>query len=172
MTGELLDSMLPYFGFVIQDTPDGLRLTCSGPNHMNAAAITDRTFRAPFTLRTVAKTDSTNLRLYWHLGEVIFNWECSIRELRVHDPATGRQFGIEDKGFISIDEWHEVAWEIQSTGMRLIVDGDLRFARDADYSAIVAPVAIGPCFGSAVTVRSFRVEGGDGLEGEPSILGG
>lgn len=26
---------------------------------------------------------------HWNCGEVILNWECSVRELRVHDPATG-----------------------------------------------------------------------------------
>ena len=61
---------------------------------MNAAAITPRIYRAPLTVRAVAKTDSTNLRLYWHIGEIILNWECSVRELRVHDPHTGDQQGL------------------------------------------------------------------------------
>jgi hypothetical protein len=112
---------------------------------------------SPFTLRTVARTDSTNLRLYWHLGEV-FNWECSIRQLRVHDPGTGRQRGIEDAGFITVDQWHEIVWGIMPGSMRLLVDGELRYEKNGEYLSIEAPLAIGPCFGSTVTVKSFVVE--------------
>ena len=158
MPDDLLASSIPYFGCVIERTPEAIRLTGAGRNHMNAAAITTRVFRAPFTVKAVAKTDSTNLRLYWHLGEIILNWECSVRQLRVHDPATGRQRGVEDAGFIAVDQWHEIVWEIQSTSMRLLVDGELRFQHAGNYDHIEAPLAIGPCFGSTVTVRSFVVD--------------
>jgi len=75
MADDLMPSMIPFFGCTIERTTEGARLTGASRNGMNAAAITSRVFRAPFTLRTIAKTDSTNLRLYWHLGEVILNWE-------------------------------------------------------------------------------------------------
>jgi hypothetical protein len=42
--------------------------------------------------------------------------------------------------------------------MRVLVDGRLRFEGSGDWGSIEAPVAIGPCFGSTVTVRSFTVE--------------
>jgi hypothetical protein len=29
--------------------------------------------RAPFAFRVVGRTDSTNLRMHWHRGELIFN---------------------------------------------------------------------------------------------------
>ena len=159
-SSDLLASLLPYFGCVIHPTAAGVQLTGASRNHMNAAAICPRSFRAPFTLRTVAKTDSTNLRLYWHLGEIIFNWECSVRELRVHDPATGQQRGIEDQGFISVGEWHEIEWEVRRDSMQVQVDGGRRFAGEGDYGSIEAPLAIGPCFGSTVTVREFVVSAG------------
>ncbi len=160
MSTDILSSMIPFFGCVIEHTPDGVRLTGAGRNHMNAVAITREVFRAPFTLRTVAMTDSTNLRLYWHLGEIILNWECSVRQLRVHDPETGRQYGIDDAGFITSGQWHEVDWEINPDSMRLLVDGRLRYEQEGKYGNIEAPLAIGPCFGSTVTVRSFSVEQG------------
>lgn len=160
MSDDLLSSMIPFFGCIIQQTSEGARLTGASRNHMNAAAITSRLFRAPFTLTTVAKTDSTNLRLYWHLGEIILNWECSIRQLRVHDPGTGKQRGIEGAGFIAIDQWHEIVWEIKAASMRLLVDGELRFEGVGEYGGIEAPLAIGPCFGSTVTVRSFDIQQG------------
>lgn len=164
MSVDLQPSLIPFFGCVIERTPEGARLCGASRNGMNAAAITREVYRAPFTLKTVAKTDSTNLRLYWHLGEVIFNWECSIRQLRVHDPATGRQRGIDDAGFITADQWHEIVWDVTPNSMRLLVDGELRFEREGDYSRIEAPLAIGPCFGSRVTVQSFVVVQSSGLE--------
>jgi len=161
MEGSIpLDSLLPYFGCVIRRTPEGVALTGASHNHMNAAALTPRVYRAPFTLRAVARTDSTNLRLYWHLGEIILNWECSVRELRVHDPATGQQWGIENQGFITPGEWHESEWRVTADSMRLLVDGRQRFASEGAYSGIEAPLAVGPCFGSTVTVRELSVSSG------------
>ena len=160
MTKDLISTLIPYFGCLIQPSTDGIQLTGASRNHMNAAAITPRTFRAPFTLRAVAKTDSTNLRLYWHLGEIILNWECSVRELRVHDPGTGRQIGIEDRGFIEVGVWHEIVWRIDAGAMSLVVDGEERFTCNGDYAAVDAPLAIGPCFGSTVVVREFSVSVG------------
>ena len=119
MPDDLLSSMIPFMGCVMMQTPDGLRLTGASRDHMMAVAITCKTFRPPFTVKTVAKTDSTNLRLYWHVGEVIFNWECSIRRLKVHDPATGQWWDAEDEGFIDVNQWHEIAWEISPHSMRV-----------------------------------------------------
>jgi hypothetical protein len=73
MSDDLLPSMIPFMGCVIEHVPDGVRLAGASRDHLMAVAITCRTFRPPFTVKTVAKTDSTNLRLYWHVGEVIFN---------------------------------------------------------------------------------------------------
>ena len=157
MPDDLLASMIPFFGCVIERTPDGLQLTGASRNYMNAAAITSRLFRAPFTLRAIARTDSTNLRLYWHLGEIIFNWECSVRQLRVHDPATGKQRGLDDQGFVTPGDWHEIVWTVERNSMRVLVDGQVRVAADGEYSGIEAPLAIGPCFGSTVTVRELTV---------------
>jgi hypothetical protein len=138
--------------------PEGVRLTGASRDHMMAVALTTTVFKPPFTLKTVAKTDSTNLRLYWHVGEIIFNWEVSVRRLKVHDPDTGRWWDAEDQGFLTVDQWHEIVWQIAPGSMRVLVDGQLRFERAGRWDDIAAPLAIGPCFGSAVTVRSFTVE--------------
>jgi hypothetical protein len=160
MPRDLIHSVVPYFGCVIEPVPEGLKLTGASRDFMNAAAVATRAFKPPFRFRAVAMTDSTNLRLYWHIGEVIFNWECSIRELRVHDPATREQWGIKDQGFLTPGEWHEVIWEIHPTSMQVIADGRQRFACEGEYGGITAPVAIGPCFGSTVTVRELEVTEG------------
>lgn len=160
MSDDLLHSMIPFMGCVIERTAEGVKLTGASRDHMMAVAISCKVFRPPFIVKTVAKTDSTNLRLYWHVGEIIFNWEVSIRRLKVHDPVTGRWWDAEDQGFIAADQWHEIVWEIKASSMRVLVDGQLRFERHGEWGHIEAPVAIGPCFGSTVTVRSFAVEQG------------
>lgn len=158
MSDDLLPSMIPFMGCVIERTPDGVRLAGASRDHMMAVALTRELFRPPFTVRTVAKTDSTNLRLYWHVGEVIFNWENSIRRLKVHDPETGRWWDADNEGFVEVNQWHEILWEIKPSSMRVLVDGTLRFEHGGDWGNIEAPVAIGPCFGSTVTVRSFMID--------------
>ena len=159
MPRDLLPSMIPFFGGILTSSQEGLRLTGAGANHMNAVAVTDEAFEAPFTLTAVAKTDSTNLRLYWHVGEIIFNWECSVRELRVHHPVTGEQWGIKDHGFLTVDHWHEIVWEVKRDSMRVIVDGEVRFHKEGDdFSQVRSAVGIGPCFGSTVTVQSFSID--------------
>ena len=158
MPDDLLSSMIPFMGCVIERTTEGVRLTGASRDHLMAVAVTCRTFRPPFIVRTVARTDSTNLRLYWHVGEIIFNWECSVRRLKVHDPATGQWWDADEEGFIEANQWHEIAWEIAPNSMRVVVDGRVRFERTGEWGSIEAPAAIGPCFGSTVTVRSFTVE--------------
>ena len=160
MSDDLIRTLIPYFGCVIRQTPDGIELVGQGRPFMNAAALTPQTFRAPFVIRATAKTDTTNLRLYWHAGEVILNWECNVHELRVHDPRTREELGLPGKGFITANAWHDVEWSLTKRLMRVVVDGDVRFEGEGDYADIVAPVAIGPCFGSTVTVRSLVVTPG------------
>ena len=154
---DTLSTLIPYLGCVIRRTEEGLELTGSGDPALKAAAITPERFRPPFTLRVTAKTDSTNLRLYWHAGEIIFNWEVSERELRVHDPATGRQSGYADRGFIAPGHFHEIVWSIDAGAMSVTVDGEQRYAGEGRYGHIEAPIGVGPCFGSTVVVRELDV---------------
>src|SRR5690349_13520493 len=100
MSQDLLATMIPFMGCIIRQTPDGVELKGASQDHLMAVALTPTSFRPPFTITTVAKTDSTNLRLYWHVGEVIFNWEVSVRRLKVHDPETGQWWDGENQGFL------------------------------------------------------------------------
>jgi hypothetical protein len=158
MTSDnLIHRLLPHQGCTITRTADGIEIAGSAMNWVMSAGVAPFICRAPFTFRVVGKTDTTNLRMHWHRGELIFNWECNVRELRVHDPATAKQNGLEGKGFITTNEWHEVVWEIGLTHMRVIVDGDVRFECDGDYSGIESAPSVGPCFGSHVGVREFSI---------------
>lgn len=115
-------------------------------------------FRPPFALKTKVRTDSTNIRIYYGAGMLIFNWEAAQQELRVHDPKTGAALGIKDKGFVSPAKWHDITWEIRADRQRVLVDGEVRYEGAGDYEDLDAPVAIGPSWGSTVLVESLFVE--------------
>jgi hypothetical protein len=89
---------------------------------------------------------------------VIFNWEVRPGQLRVHDPLTDRIKAVPEKGLITENEWHDVTWEIMPGWMRISVDDEVRYEGPGEYSNIEAPVGIGPCYGSVVSVESFVVE--------------
>ena len=83
MAENLIHQLIPHQGCVISRTVDGIDIAGSAMNWVMSAGVVPFACRAPFAFRVVGRTDSTNLRMHWHRGEVIFNWECSVRELRV-----------------------------------------------------------------------------------------
>jgi hypothetical protein len=157
MNENLITKLVPHQGCVINRTGDGIQISGSAMNWVMSAGVAPFVCRPPFTFRVVGKTDSTNLRMHFHRGELIFNWECNVRELRVHDPATAEQHGRPDKGFIATNEWHEVSWEIRLDKMRVVVDGEVRYEGTGDYSNIESAPSVGPCFGSTISIREFSV---------------
>lgn len=157
MSENLIHLLIPHQGCVITRTNDGIEISGSAMEWVMSAGVVPFTCRAPFAFRVVGKTDSTNLRMHWHRGELIFNWECSVRELRVHDPQTAQQHGLKEKGFITTTDWHEIIWEIWLDHMRVVVDGDVRFESPGDYSGIESAPSVGPCFGSTVSIRECTI---------------
>lgn len=157
MTENLIHRLIPHQGCVIKRTVDGIEISGSAMNWVMSAGVVPFTCQAPFAFRVVGKTDSTNLRMHWHRGELIFNWECSVRELRVHDPVTAEQHGIKDKGFIETTDCHEIVWEVWLDRMRVIVDGEVRFEECGDYSGIESAPSVGPCFGSTISIRECSI---------------
>jgi hypothetical protein len=153
--GDLLSSMVPEKNVRLTNAPDGLVLWTVGDPETRL--MSRQTFQPPFVIRTRAKTDALNLRLYCGAGEVIFNWERNPEELRVHDPLSGQQMPVPGRGLISPNEWHAIVWEVQPTGMRLFVDGAVRFQNRRDYQGLDSRVGIGPAM-SKVTVDYFLVE--------------
>lgn len=155
MAENLIHRLVPHQGCVITRTADGIEIAGSAMNWVMSAAVAPFVVRAPVVIRVVGKTDSTNLRMHYHRGELIFNWECNVRELRVHDPATAEQHPVKGKGFLSMNEWHVIEWEIALDRMRVVVDGEVRFEKQGDYSGFESAPSVGPCFGSTVSVREF-----------------
>ena len=155
VAGDLLPSMIPVNG--VQTNADLEGLILSDTERTGGAIMTQQKFHPPLVIRTRAKTDSLNLRLFYGSGVVIFNWEANPAEMRVHDPATGRVNAVGNKGRILPNEWHNVVWEIARTGMRVMVDGQMRFQCSGDYSKLDATAGVGEYL-SKVTVASFVVE--------------
>jgi hypothetical protein len=157
MSENLIHRLIPHQGCVISRIDGGIQVAGSAMNWVMAAAVAPFVCRPPFVFRVVGKTDSTNLRMHFHRGELIFNWEVNVRELRVHDPATAEQHALGGKGFIAPNEWHDIAWEIRLDKMRVVVDGEVRYEGAGDYSGIESAPSVGPCFGSAISVRGFTI---------------
>ena len=153
--GSLLASMTPANDVRVANEPEGLTLTGgSAPGPMLKGT---EPLRPPFVLRVRAKTDSVNIRLYYALGTVIFNWEDNPGELRVHDPLNNQITAVPGMGRIQANEWHYLVWEVSATGMKISVDGQLRFQNRKNYSKAEGFPGIGPHLGK-LTVDSFVVE--------------
>ena len=128
---------------------------------------TPQNFSAPLKIELRAKTDSTNIRVGFRSGGVIFNWEHNPNELRVHDIATGRENGYSDRGTVPVDEFVDIEWTIGRDVMIVKVNGELRHCGDG-YRYIqrlkANPEFIPPSqvnlttfAGATVTVESLRV---------------
>jgi hypothetical protein len=117
---------------------------------------TEQTFTPPFTIHAIARTDVTNIRLYWGAGVVIFNWELNPRELRFHDPE-GRAYAFAGRGFVTVNEWHQIEWVVNPDSSYVIVDDEERAFVRSNNSRFTNAVGIGAARASIVTVKAFEV---------------
>jgi hypothetical protein len=113
----------------------------------------------PFKAEVIAQTDSTNIRLGFNEGEIIFNWEYDLKELRCHDPVVGkaRIVGFKNKGTIPVNEWVQLTWIVEADGWRVYANGEERGSVKGDYKTLAAPFTISPAVGSVVTVKSVVI---------------
>lgn len=127
---------------------------------------TPNLYNLPVNIRVTAKTDSTNLRLYYNKGVVIFNWECNQSELRIHDIITGEQFGFDGIGNIPVNEYVNVDWFIDRDKMVIKVndkiileDKDLPYIKILSNNDVVisSTVGVGSALGSKVTIKDIEV---------------
>ena len=81
-------------GVTAAQTADGIRI--ASIQRREGKLQTARTFQTPLVIKAVAKTNNTNLRLYFgDKGMIIFNWEANKNELRHHGPRTGEQHAVQ-----------------------------------------------------------------------------
>jgi hypothetical protein len=155
LADDIMPTMIPETNLTRHYGPDGVTIEASVD--WAYRLMSSQSFRPPFTIRTRAKTDAFNLRLFCENGMVIFNWEWNSRELRVHDPLNGAGTAVANQGFVLPNEWHTISWSIQPMGMTLTVDGKIRFQNHRDYRAVNGKVGIAP-YMSEVTIDNFVVE--------------
>jgi len=143
---------------------DGVLLT---PSDINAGMgigkffplETAEDFKPPFVLKATVMTDSNEIRFHWNKMQVfIFSWEHRRNELRFRDPSTGEGMGLQGKGFVAPNKWHNFVWEVNPDGMKISVDGQVAFDGKGDYKSVSGRVGIFTYGGAKVSVKSFLIE--------------
>jgi curved DNA-binding protein CbpA len=154
VVGDILDSMTPMENGKVMKDAEGVAIT---PTDQPAPYLKSKeTFSPPFVIRTRAKTESRNLRVYCGDGFVILNWEVNPLEMRVRDPLNKHDTGVPGKGIILPNTWHDIVWAVTTNGMSFSVDGQVRYQNRNDYHGLNAWAGIGPAW-SKVTVDYFAV---------------
>ena len=128
---------------------------------------TKESYAFPLRIDITAKTDSSNIRLYYRNGRVIINWEINKDDLKVHDIFTGRGYGYMDRGRIPENEYVKITWIIDKNETLLLVNEELRqYSDDFPYMESRAvtldkkfsdPVRISAAWNSTVTIQSMTV---------------
>lgn len=129
----------------------------SAPTNDRSLIQTREEYRPPFVVRLRAKIDTASIRLYYNAGMVILNWKVHPSQLRFHDPVNDKMSAFNDKGTIELNTFHDIAWEIYPDGTRLVLNDKEVMTKLGDYGDLVAPIGVGPAFGSVIMLESFSV---------------
>ncbi|MCL2603772.1 MAG: MerR family transcriptional regulator [Defluviitaleaceae bacterium] len=144
---------------------NGMLIMHKDGDNGSRSMTTREVFTCPLRITLRAKTDDTNIRLQYHQGIVLINWEHERDTLVVFDVATGQFNTYKKRGRVPVNEFVDVEWTIGREIMTLKINGELRHAGD-DYPYIEAvkenglppaPVGISTAFGSTVTVTSLTI---------------
>lgn len=129
--------------------------------------VTREAYSLPLRIRLRAKTDSTNIRVNYGKGGLVFNWGMAVDSLIGRAIADGSFFHHEPGGYIPINEYAEIEWILTKDYMAVLVDGAVRMVKtDAPFLAQdgmpPCPVVLSAAFRSVMTVDRLAV---DELEG-------
>jgi len=123
-------------------------------------------YSLPLRIDLTVKTNCDNIRLYYKMGEVIFNWEVNMFELRIHDLLTGSNSGYYGIGHVPINEFADISWILHEEFLAVTVNGELRLAGDGfpyiemlknSPQVISSRFGIGSAFGSTISIRSLKI---------------
>ncbi|MCL2088260.1 MAG: MerR family transcriptional regulator [Oscillospiraceae bacterium] len=134
---------------------DGGRLVIFNTSDRDTLA-TAESFTLPLKIDLTAKTDDTNIRIYWGRGQIILNWEQDKRKLILRDPHSGKETRLEG-GYITPGEYHDISWIIHEDYSALIVNGIVRSYIESATPQMSANVRISSGYGSTLTVDSLTV---------------
>ena len=152
---DLLPIMIPDHNLRVGRSPEGIILSVHG--YKENGFMTPQHFHPPFTIKTRAKTDAYNIRLFCGPGQLTFNWDGDPYKIRMDDFPNTRNLTVPGKGMVTPNEWHVFRWEIEKTGFKLYIDDELRWQKKMDFSTFNNSVGIGASV-SRVTVDYFLVE--------------
>jgi hypothetical protein len=127
-------------------------------------------FTMPLRVDMTCKTDGSDVRLYFHQGEILFNMgdNPSDMEFHTHDILTGQWWHHRNVPNLPANEYVDISWVIEKKFMEVYVNGELWFRKD-NYpyngfvlisdrlSRVKAPVRFSTACGSVVTVKSLKV---------------
>jgi len=141
-------------------------LTLHAPGDLECMQ-TAASYSFPLRIDMTAKTNSSNIRLYYKDGRLILNWEINKDELKIHDMLTGKGYGYHGIGRVPENEYVDITWIIGRNEMLVLVNEEVRHIEgDYPYMAsraaalnnkICEPVRISAAWGSTVTVKSLQV---------------
>lgn len=133
---------------------EGLRLTGDTDETF---ATTAKCYRVPLLIDLTAKTDSTNIRLKFANGGIVFNWEHDPDALKWNDPEDGAGETIRGSGRLAANEWAHIQWYMDEKLSVVLVGGQIVHAVRGSYADLSGPIGVGPAWSSVVTLRTFRV---------------
>lgn len=128
------------------------------------AVATVENFTLPLKIDLCAKIACNNLRLYYHGGNIVLNWECN-RNYIIHNDVTGRWFEpYPYGGYIEPNVYHDVSWILHRDFTAIIVDGTVRFySEEYPYMQVLKnefindTIRLATCWGGTMTVKRLTV---------------
>jgi len=164
-------------GLQVHYTDDG-KMVAHAPTSGNGLVGTPQSFTAPIKIEMRAKTDSTNLRIYYGRSKTNY-WGAWVHlngagndgyfyddeNLWINDLAVENEHYHENATRVPIDEFIDVEWILGETIMALKINGEIRVA-SCEYEyieafkhgfSVTSPVYPAPGRGSTITVEKLRI---------------
>lgn len=92
----------------------------------NASCKVQGDYTMPLKIDFTAKTDNTNIRLWYCNALLILNWEVNKNTLHMRELYTSNLLYFENTGYVTENEFHTITWVIDKEYMSVIVDGEVR----------------------------------------------
>ena len=162
--GKQVDTLVAVSGSQPVRIKEGMQFTDSFGIH---PAQTTKEYGTPLTVEATLMTDSTNIVLQFANGEVILNWDRREDMLRVRHPVTKQPFDLPGKGAVPAGRWHHLEWIIAEDVMRVLVNGEERFALLGNYRGLQGKIGVRTGWRANLSVGSLLIEQHIGAE-EPT----
>ena len=164
-------------GLQVSYTSDG-KMVAFAPTSGNGLVGTPQSYSAPIKIEMRAKTNSTNLRIYYGRSKTNY-WGAWVHlngagndgefydgeDLWINDLAVENSHCHENATRVPVNEFIDVEWIFGKTVMALKINGEIRVA-STEYEyieafkygfAVTSPVYPAPGRGSTITVEKLRV---------------